>query len=118
MATPSPTGQPSSQPTGFPSAQPSSLPTGQPTSYPTSLPTSQPTPITIYVSEDIIIYGTLLFLFCLIVAVCCCHKGSGYKKKIYQMMDEAKIDVDDKDVGKEAEESSDEEDEESTVQMR
>jgi len=32
------------------------------------------------------------------------------------MMDEAKIDVDEKDVGREAEESSDEEDEESTVQ--
>ena len=51
------------------------------------------------------------------MSVLCCHKGSDYKKKICQMMDEAKIDVDEQYIGKEAEESSDEEDEESTVQM-
>ena len=111
MATPSPTGQP----TGSPSAQPSGIPTGQPTTYPTSYPTSQPTPIRIYISDDIIVYSTLLFLFCLCVAVCCCRKGVNYKKKIYQMMDEAKIDVDKSTMREE--DSSDEEDEESTVQL-
>ena len=94
---------------------PTYAPTAQPTAYPTSFPTSQPTPIQIYISENFVFYGTFLFAVCLCIAICCCRKGSEYKRKIYLMMDEAKIDVDANEVKREVEEWSD--DDESTVQL-
>jgi len=68
-----------------------SSPTGQPTSYPTTYPTSRPTAHILYVPEYVVVWGALVLAFCLCVAVCCCRKGKDYKKKIYQMMDEAKV---------------------------
>ena len=60
---------------------------------PTSYPTSQPTPLVLFVPEYVVVWGAVAILFCLCGAVCCCRKGAGYKKKIYQMMDEAKVGV-------------------------
>ena len=74
------------------------VPTAAPTAVPTAVPTAAPTEYVLVIPSWVGVIGTLSLVFCVCFALCCCRKGEGYKKKIYEMMEEAKIDVDNSDL--------------------
>ena len=69
-------------------------PTGQPSGSPSQVPTFAPTEYVLVVPSWILVILVLGSIFCICFALLCCRKGDGYKKKIYDMMDEAKLDQD------------------------
>ncbi len=75
-------------------------------------PTPAPTEVILVVPSWVVAVFVLILLSCLCVSVFC-GKGEGYKRKIYEMMEEAKLDQDE--LIDDAEEDSDDEDE-NTVQ--
>ncbi len=93
------------------------IPTSQPTSLPTSLPTSAPTVYVLVIPQTVVVIGILALVGCFCFAICCCRKAEGYKKKIYYMLEEAKIDVAKETLAKHSgDDDSEDEDDESIIQ--
>ena len=76
-------------------------------------PTPAPTEVILVVPSWVVVILVLILLSCLCVCVFC-GKGEGYKRKIYEMMEEAKLDQDE--LIDDAEDDSDYDEDEYTVQ--
>jgi hypothetical protein len=98
-----------------PTLAPTPLP-GAPTESPTQYPTSSPTVLILVVPQFWVYMMYLSGIACICVFICCCRKSAEYKRKIYQMMEEARIDVDPDQVQHDPEDDDEDEDDESTLQ--
>jgi len=64
-------------------------------SSPTAAPTAAPTEVILVIPSWVLVLTIITFIFCVCFALMCCRKGEGYKRKIYEMMEEAKLDQED-----------------------